>query len=309
MKKIAQLVGCALLLSMSTAAQTYNFSHTTGTYTPLTSATLISDSSVWSNTTLWKVPIGFQFTFLDSTYDSLYVKGGGAVGFGLNPKKAFLAANFIKDREDSVSLSPVVYSLTGAPGERILKIEWVNAGYEEAPPANYINVQVWLYENDNCIEARYGPNSVSPGIYDNNLGEYIGIYTSDGSDIYALLYGSPASPSLTASESGYLGVYGTPSDGTIYAFCPPPGSTGTSDNAPGELSLYPNPVAGILYIDAGQAMKIESLSLFDMSGRCVLEVRNHLSFSAIDVTKLEAGVYLARILGKNGVITKKIIKQ
>ena len=55
------------------------------------------------------------------------------------------------------SLSPVSYQLGGVPGSRILKVEWKNAGFHmdiaaDNKSVDFVNLQIWLYEESNDIE-------------------------------------------------------------------------------------------------------------------------------------------------------------
>ena len=57
----------------------------------------------------------------------------------------------------------------------------------------------------------------------------------------------------------------------------------------GGISIYPNPVTGVLHVDAGQPV---SLSVLAMDGRVILDA---IDASEVDVTALSSGLYMVQI--------------
>jgi hypothetical protein len=78
---------------------------------------------------------------------------------------------------------------------------------------------------------------------------------------------------------------------------------GMSDFQRNEISVYPNPVSDVLYFDEADS-EIEKIIFYDISGRKVLE-QNQVN--AIDVSHLEKGTYILKIVVEQGIQTKKII--
>jgi len=72
----------------------------------------------------------------------------------------------------------------------------------------------------------------------------------------------------------------------------------------GDTQLYPNPVNDVLHISYQES--INSVQIFDMTGKQVLQVKN--STRTIDVSQLKASIYILKIMTDNGVLTKKLIK-
>jgi len=68
--------------------------------------------------------------------------------------------------------------------------------------------------------------------------------------------------------------------------------------------VYPNPVSSFLNVDSDQT--IDCVTIFDMMGAKVLEVKSN--FSAINVAQLKSGLYLLQISGGEKTSSKKIIK-
>jgi hypothetical protein len=68
------------------------------------------------------------------------------------------------------------------------------------------------------------------------------------------------------------------------------------------ISVYPNPATNVLNISA--QIDITKLVMFDVIGKQVISVENT---KTINVSKLNAGVYLLKITSSKGTITKKIV--
>lgn len=72
--------------------------------------------------------------------------------------------------------------------------------------------------------------------------------------------------------------------------------------AQSNLSIYPNPVNDMLYIN-GEG--VEEVVVSDLQGREVLKAQNN----SIDVSALNAGMYIVKAVTSNGISTAKIIKK
>jgi len=81
------------------------------------------------------------------------------------------------------------------------------------------------------------------------------------------------------------------------------GNNGFSLN---EISVYPNPTDGLLYIKSN--LMIHNIEVIDMLGRQLLVEEFNQTNVGIDLLKLDKGVYFVRILSGNKIETKKIIK-
>ena len=74
------------------------------------------------------------------------------------------------------------------------------------------------------------------------------------------------------------------------------------------LSVYPNPVSDILYIDYIE--NISNLTVYDLSGRSVKSIKTNNSNNSMDVSDLKSGTYLLRIETENkNVSSVKFIKK
>lgn len=82
--------------------------------------------------------------------------------------------------------------------------------------------------------------------------------------------------------------------------------TGIENNAPQTVSVYPNPVNNILYIDMNR--RIKRISVFDMTGNRLVEIENPDNYQ-INMQPFNKGVYLILIETDKNRITKTVIKQ
>ena len=73
------------------------------------------------------------------------------------------------------------------------------------------------------------------------------------------------------------------------------------------FNIYPNPVFDVLKIDNPNNLKINKIVISDINGRTIQQ--NDSNFEALDLTKLNQGVYLLTLQTVNGNFTTKIVKQ
>jgi len=77
----------------------------------------------------------------------------------------------------------------------------------------------------------------------------------------------------------------------------------TEENLSENISLYPNPTNGMMYVDAENLQKVEVLNLYGQRVQCQ-------ESSAIDLFGLSAGVYVVRITDREGrVEVRKVVKE
>jgi hypothetical protein len=135
----------------------YSLSSDSVAWSELTSQTLCNTiNTVWQNQ--YRIPIGFSFPFAGRTFDSLNIETNGYLQFDADNYYAFTAFHSFCDKIDSNGFHSVLsYQLAGASPNRILKIQYKNAGQVDEPLAT-LSYQIWLHENGS-IEVRVGPNS------------------------------------------------------------------------------------------------------------------------------------------------------
>ena len=69
------------------------------------------------------------------------------------------------------------------------------------------------------------------------------------------------------------------------------------------ISLYPNPTDGKLYINAEG---IQEINVIDVNGRTVMNKRNT---TTVDMTNLSQGVYFVQVITNNGVSVQKVVRK
>ncbi|MCB0448373.1 MAG: T9SS type A sorting domain-containing protein [Gelidibacter sp.] len=76
------------------------------------------------------------------------------------------------------------------------------------------------------------------------------------------------------------------------------------------VTVYPNPVKHILNLSVSNNLDVSKVDIMDINGRLVKTIAlNNISNKQIDVSELNAGMYLLNIYSNEGKITKKIIKE
>lgn len=79
-----------------------------------------------------------------------------------------------------------------------------------------------------------------------------------------------------------------------------------SDVKSSTLSFYPNPAKDILNVQ--EAKEVTDITVYDLSGKKVLNTKPNSKNIKLDVSKLGKGVYMMRVATKDGAKTVKIIK-
>lgn len=80
----------------------------------------------------------------------------------------------------------------------------------------------------------------------------------------------------------------------------------TSEAKESTLSFYPNPAKTILTVD--NVKEVTDITVYDLSGKNVLNVKPNAKNVKLDVSKLAKGVYMMRVATKDGAKTVKVIK-
>lgn len=75
---------------------------------------------------------------------------------------------------------------------------------------------------------------------------------------------------------------------------------------PSNFNLYPNPTTGLLNFE-DKGLKIDKIVIVDIRGKVVKTITSFNN--QIDVSDLSNGIFYIRVIAKEGMITKKIIKQ
>lgn len=332
MKNLKTLCVAALsVLVFNAHSQTYNFSVSSGTYTDLTNATSVNNGMTWDDPT-FEIPIGFDFKLFDTTIAKLGIVYGSVISVdtfesGIVPLLYIGIGDLVDrdynfDKPTPTSLSPISYKLTGSLGNRILKVEWKNAGFygefkDDTISEDYTNFQLWLYEESNDIEIHFGTTSVSHT--DLSYGEYgggiISLYPSvrrdnvNGYEVLKdgiILSGEPSNPTIINDKTlEEHHIVGTIPNGTIYKFAYQVSSIPSLDDS--KLTIYPNPVEDVLSFDVnGEDFNNYKFSVIDILGNSIMDLSKS---KKIDVTDLKSGVYFIKMQNTEGYSMHRFIKK
>lgn len=87
-------------------------------------------------------------------------------------------------------------------------------------------------------------------------------------------------------------------------------SLSIDDNILEKMKIYPNPVSSTLIFNIKENGKSYKVSIYDISGKLVkTEKLSALRNPNIDVSNLESGVYMIKVISENFTISRKIIKE
>lgn len=220
-------LAAALLPAMLLHAQNFNysFSHSTSSYQPITGGTSIANGTTdWSGTS-FTIPVGFSFQFDSLAFDSVIIESNGYIRF--DDHRAIVLYQGAGCKKDTNNVYSVLsYSVTGNPGSHILKVQYSNCGYNPGVPTEYINYQLWLYEQTGQIEIYTGPTSHPNVVNPDGTGAtpMIGLINplQDGQTNALLLSGDASAPSSTPIVSGQELMYldFVPPSNRVYTFTP-----------------------------------------------------------------------------------------
>jgi hypothetical protein len=320
------------LFGFSAKAQNYTFTQFTASYNDLQAPIVVTGGVTWDDPE-YSIPIGFPFKYFQLEMDTLF--GAYGVGAELFSKElpgeiiSFLSITgydlidmaYDSNLGDGQSggLSQISYLLTGNPGSRILKIEWKNCGFygdnaDDNVNIDFINFQTWIYESDLSIEVRMGPSSITqPDLcYDGETGGHVALFDRvDMNTIVAeegiVLTGPPATASSLATTSIFSNYLdGDIPDGKVYRFAHKEAGLTPLDRLADQIELYPNPTKDLINISIPATIEFSLIQIQDLSGKTVASSLNQKQFN---VQEFETGVYLVNVTTKDGMLTKKFVKQ
>lgn len=169
---------------------------------------------------------GEKFTFFGRPFtlkDSLTM---GVTGFGnlrVDDSTSMVIIDALFVSLDTLNeTSKILYAVEGTPGDRIVKVEWQNAGLENADTTHSYNFQAWVYQRSGVIEFRYGPTGT--GVITTG-GPWVGAFLSppDVSSMTEKIWigGDPTKPKLDTSRTvKFPRLSRFPDNGTVYRLIP-----------------------------------------------------------------------------------------
>jgi hypothetical protein len=304
-------------------AQNYTVTAFNEPYQDLSNSTSVNSGQIWDDD-FYAIPIGFNFEVYGQNYSNIYISDigkGGGLSLHSNPQAnySFLSPIMqdILDKGTNQSVSPISYVVEGSTGNRIFKLEFKNVGFwGDTTLADYMDFQIWLYESDNSIEYRYGPNSINNPTesYEGETGPEVFFYPSfdilnSGSFIEDGYYlkDNPVNPTVIVANNNtpepQNSIVGTIPEGTVYRF--DPDNLAINSNNQIAVSIYPNPTQNVLYIQNPKQEEFNA-SLYDVLGN---KIKINIKNSQLDLSNVASGTYFLKIQSKSISKTIKLIKK
>ena len=85
-------------------------------------------------------------------------------------------------------------------------------------------------------------------------------------------------------------------------------TTGIAEYLNQSVTLYPNPTEGSVKIQNTEYM-IQTIEVYDAYGKMLNLVKVNDNSAVIDMSDYAAGVYFARIMMSEGIVTKRFVKK
>lgn len=324
MKRTFLLSVFLLFINVINAQSVYNFEVANIPYLDLTGSTSLNNGVVWDDPG-YTIPLGFSFNISTYTFDTVYIldwSTGSIVSS--NPVDGDVIPIFSPITQDIIDLgygagiseSNISYKTEGTAGSRIFKLEWNNVGFfHDSTEADFMNLQLWLYEGSNMIEYRYGASSINNPVesFEGETGPQISLGTSYDSTTFLMadngyfLSENPVSPTITTLMAGdpvvFTALQGMMPSGTVYRFIQQPLAVNEFKNV--AFEVYPNPVKE--YLNLTYATNIQHISILNELGQNIKQIYG--SSQGVDVSDLQSGVYFVKIETSEGIGTQKFIKQ
>ena len=310
----------------------YEVSVITRPYEPLTDATEILPGEVWDDPDYF-IPIGFPFEAFGTVFDTLYNPGFVGVGFMDNieftgPALLPYGSDLIdRGALTATSQSQIFYKLDGTAPDRILKVEYRNAGFFDELSGlgvndSYVNFQFWLYEGSNNMEVLFGDREIVSDVHFTD-GTFVGFF-----DAYNFLdfvngwhlSGTPEAPTVyfvDGSDPNWQfgpGVDPDPDPNTVFRFSLEPFVDTEEAALAAGTQVFPNPFGEVLSLQFDLPAAAENLELrvFDLLGQAVYSERlGEIQTGRRDLllTGLPAGAYTVQLRDGQEVWSTMVVKQ
>lgn len=319
-----------LLLTTISVAQPlpYQLTNLNEDYVPFDDGISLFEGFEWDDD-YFTAPIGFSFTYMDSTYESISAIGiFGGLGSELvlgeynDFGKYDILCPALIDLVDAPGSeeSVISYITTGTPGSRIFKLQWSNCSvYGDKGPTNArVNMQVWLYEATNSIDFRYGPTSnfdIQDYLFLNGLPLFLGkdCFVAGDSSLPTNLWaldGTSANEGVQSYQSlneFYTGVFleDYPADGRVYHFEGVP--DGVDQLEIPALVVYPTLSEELITL-AGYSTG-SYMNIYDATGHLIYQDKLMSSNYALHIANWTSGLYIVEVNSGITVTTSKFIRK
>lgn len=306
----------------------YTFTPSTDLYENLQNPTILTNGVVWDEET-FLLPLGFTFYVGNKGFDTVAINANGYLTFVNNVVSETYAAMIfgnvdLQDRGAGTvtAKSPISYQIDGNMGSQVVKIQYKNAGFFDGISSDSVSFQVWIYENLDKIEYRFGGVSISNPtlVFQGNTGAICGLFTANANNLNTGFTLANSAIFPDTAQFTAIDLFNLPSlndlipENTVYTFA------------------YNHPVASRILIDPSLAVEVLgnptrdfttiqmilpqssmiSMEVFDMNGKRLqtkqefcTEGKNKIR---LDLSTYTSGMYWCRIKIGQTVITKKLVK-
>jgi len=316
-RRTVLLLAISLCVTNIISAQGYTVEHNVIAYEPLINATLLNENNPEiepSGSELYQaIPIGFDFIYHGVSFDSLLVGQNGFVKFEQNDIfESFINIFECKQMnfQDDPLLSPIYYEVTGNPGDQIFKLEFVKSGFvNDIEQDDYVNYQLWIYENCNVFEFHIGDISIDPTeldlFYNNAAAPFMG-YGNNYPYFFYVLDGSLTAPTLNFSAINSLDSI--PNPNSVYTFrnC----YANIIENNVNSFDIFPNPATDFINLTFNEVIEESHLSILNLNGEIIYsDILTSVHSYDLNTQFLSQGVYLIYIKSDKAIYSTKLVKQ
>lgn len=229
----------------------------------------------------------------------------------------------------SNEMSDISTLVDGEVGERIMKIQYSNAGFAKEIDSlgvsnDYVNFQLWLHESNNAIEIHYGNYLVTNEVisFDGATGPSFGLFMIEETnldngnpDVAIFLENDPMSPDLMRETENVeeRALIGMPPTGMIYTLTPIADTTEMTSATEilwlEGVDVFPNPTADVLQIKVQDQQLIgANYALTDANGKLITK-GNTQENTEISLQNLPSGTYFLKMQKDNTGVIKRVVKQ
>ncbi len=180
-----------------------------------------------------------------------------------------------------------------------------------------LTVVTWTYDDGNGNTATQTQN-VNVVVVETGVTQAGPMLTSDAvgatyqwidCDLMADIAGETNQSFTPTATTGNYAVVVTENGCTDTSACTLLDFSGISENDAFGFSIYPNPNNGTFTIEAGNN-NLTTIQIFDNAGKLVFETSNILTGkNELNLETLEAGSYIVRLIGEEGVASKTMVIQ
>ena len=217
----------------------------------------------------------------------------------LDPCKEYTIHVKSVDTRDNYSLPATVNAQTSAEGNKILDSPVILSTYPQkrlvVEAENYILLQpgfsVAATNTQEYFKAMIGCENASREDLHEDEDDYNFFYNNDDSELPV------EAPFFNDSTPEYVeDVFIDYSIGIV------------ASSATKELLIYPNPTSDAITIEYLHYTGTEKITLFDITGRPLLDRNLSDYFSTIDISSFSKGVYFIKVITQESIFVKKLIK-